>query len=218
LGRGGRKSGRPHARRSERIPRPEALLEDGEGDDLGVRELLEGSVEICPRVEDSVGVVDLAEEGGDRFFQECGFWDMLCSGHPVLLWSGLRMTHFLAHPTTQHTLEAAKAAALDRSDHIEKWSEQKRTVLTLYAAFAAQAPWYLDPEHRRAMYERLGLRVTAYKEGPPEIDITLDPSALPTSDAAAEALNAAWAKAMESETFVSMEKIRYVPEESTSGG
>ena len=68
------------------------------------------------------------------------------------------------------------------------------------------------------MYERLGLRVTAYKEGPPEIDITLDPSALPTSDAAAEAFNAAWAKAMESETFVSMEKIPYVPEESTSGG
>jgi hypothetical protein len=63
-------------------------------------------------------------------------------------------------------LTLAQQCALDRSDHIEKWSEQERTVLTLYAAFAAQAPWYLDPEHRRAMYERLGLRVTAYKEGP----------------------------------------------------
>jgi site-specific DNA recombinase len=114
-------------------------------------------------------------------------------------------------------LEAAKATALDRSDHIEKWSEQKRTVLMLYAAFAAQAPWYLDPEHRRAMYERIGLRVTVNKEGSPEIDITLDPNALPTSDDAAEAFNAAWAKAMESETFVSMEGIPSVPEVSTSG-
>jgi hypothetical protein len=114
-------------------------------------------------------------------------------------------------------LEAAKAMALDRSDHIEKWSEQKRTVLMLYAAFAAQAPWYLDPEHRRAMYERIGLRVTVYKERPPEIDITLDPSALPTSDEAAEAFNAAWAKTLESETFVSMEVIQSVPAISTSG-
>lgn len=112
-------------------------------------------------------------------------------------------------------LEAAKATALDRSDHIEKWSEQKRTVLMLYAAFAAQAPWYLDPEHRRAMYERIGLRVTVNKEGSPEIDITLDPSALPTSDDAAEAFNAAWAKAMESETFESMERVPHVPEVST---
>jgi len=114
-------------------------------------------------------------------------------------------------------LEAAKAAALDRSDHIEKWSEQKRTVLMLYTAFAAQAPWYLDPEHRRAMYERIGLRVKVYKEGPPEIDITLDPSMLPSSDEATEAFNAAWAKAMEAETFESMEEIPSVSEESTSG-
>ena len=40
-------------------------------------------------------------------------------------------------------LETAKATALDRSDHIEMRSEQGRTVLMLYAAFAAQAPWYL---------------------------------------------------------------------------
>ena len=58
------------------------------------------------------------------------------------------------------------------------------------------------------MYERIGLRVTVYKEGPPEIDITLDPSALPTSDEAAEASNAAWAKSMESETFVLWKRHR----------
>jgi len=72
------------------------LLEDGEGDYLGVRELLEGSVEISPRVEDSVGIIDLAEQGGDRFIQEYGFWGMLCLGHAMLLWSGLRMALFFS--------------------------------------------------------------------------------------------------------------------------
>jgi hypothetical protein len=43
------------------------------------------------------------KQGDDRFFQECGRWGMLCLGHLVLLWSGLRMALFLAHPTTQHT-------------------------------------------------------------------------------------------------------------------
>ena len=53
------------------------------------------------------------------------------------------------------------------------------------------------------MYERISLKVTVYKDGPPEIDITLDPSALPTSDEASEAFNAAWAKAMEQMPSVS---------------
>jgi hypothetical protein len=73
----------------------------------------------------------------------------------------------------------ALAAALDRSDNIEKWQEQKRGVLFIYRAFAAQAPSVFTSEHRRAMYERIGLRVTAYKSSPPEIQITLDPNALP---------------------------------------
>ncbi|HSL01629.1 MAG TPA: hypothetical protein VK869_14935, partial [Rubrobacteraceae bacterium] len=90
-------------------------------------------------------------------------------------------------------------------------------VLMLYTALAAQAPWYLEPEHRRAMYERIGLRVTAYNSGPPEIEITLDPNVLPPTDEAAQAFNAAWAKAMESDTFESIEEIPYVPEDSTSG-
>jgi hypothetical protein len=38
------------------------------------------------------------------------------------------------------------------------------------------------------MYERMGLRVTAYKSGPPEIQITLDPNALPPVTEAAEVL------------------------------
>jgi hypothetical protein len=48
------------------------LLEDGEGDHFGIREPLEGSVEIRLRVEDSITVVDLAEQSDDRFFQELG--------------------------------------------------------------------------------------------------------------------------------------------------
>jgi hypothetical protein len=64
---------------------PPKLLEDGE--DLRVREPLEGGVEIPARIEDSVGVADLARQGGDRFFQERSLWGTLCLGHPVLLWS-----------------------------------------------------------------------------------------------------------------------------------
>jgi hypothetical protein len=41
------------------------------------------------------------------------------------------------------------------------------------------------------MYERMGLRVTAYKEPPPEIELTLDPDALPSTNAASEVLDEA---------------------------
>jgi site-specific DNA recombinase len=44
-------------------------------------------------------------------------------------------------------LEAAVAAALDRSGNIEKWAEQKRSVLFIYAAFAAQAPSAFTPSN-----------------------------------------------------------------------
>ena len=38
------------------------LLEEGEGEDLGVREPLERSVVLSPRVEEGIGVVDEAEQ------------------------------------------------------------------------------------------------------------------------------------------------------------
>ena len=85
-------------------------------------------------------------------------------------------------------VEAAKAAARDRSVNIEKWKEQERSVLFMYAAFAAGAPAEFTSEQRRAMYERMGLRVTAYKSGPPEIEVTLDPNALPSVGEASEVL------------------------------
>ena len=44
------------------------LLERREGDDLRVREPLEGFVEPAVRIEMAVGVVDLAEQDGDRLF------------------------------------------------------------------------------------------------------------------------------------------------------
>jgi site-specific DNA recombinase len=133
-------------------------------------------------------------------------------------------------------LKAAKAAALDRSDNIEKWQEQKRSVLFIYAAFAAQAPSMFTPEHRRAMYERIGLRVTAYKSSPPEIQITLDPNALPSAGEAAEALDAyintvldeetgEWVRVEDPERLAELAREREaereyedpVPKDSTSG-
>ncbi len=90
---------------------PSKLLEERQGEDLRVREPLEGSVAAAPaRVERDIGVVDLAEQSDDRFFQECGRWGMLCLGHLVLLWSGLRMALFLAHLTTQHTSRVKKGS------------------------------------------------------------------------------------------------------------
>jgi site-specific DNA recombinase len=86
-------------------------------------------------------------------------------------------------------VEAAKSAARDRSANLEKWRIQKCAVLWLYRSWAAFAPWEFRPEQRRAMYERIGLKVTAYASGPPEIEISLDPNALPSAGEAAEALD-----------------------------
>jgi hypothetical protein len=41
------------------------------------------------------------------------------------------------------------------------------------------------------MYERVGLRVTAYKDRPPEIELTLAPEALPSTDDASKVLEEA---------------------------
>jgi hypothetical protein len=57
---------------------------------------------------------------------------------------------------------------------------QKDVILLLYAAFASFALAEFSPEHRWEMYERLGLRATAYGDRPPEIELTLDPNALPS--------------------------------------
>jgi hypothetical protein len=51
------------------------------------------------RVEERVGVIDEAEQHGDRLFQEVTLPGILRSGHPKLLWSGVgRMTLFLHSP------------------------------------------------------------------------------------------------------------------------
>ena len=47
---------------------PSKLLKKREGDDLGVRELLQGLVVLTVRVEGLVGVVDLAEQNDERLF------------------------------------------------------------------------------------------------------------------------------------------------------
>lgn len=86
---------------------PSKLLEDGEGDDFRIGESLEGFVVLPFGVEVSVGVVYFAEQGGERLFQEEKFWSMLCLGHPMLLWSGLRVAFVLPHkPRNTHLEEA----------------------------------------------------------------------------------------------------------------
>ena len=73
------------------------MLQEGERQNLGVRELLYGLVASPSlRVEGAVGVVDEAEQHGDRLFQGRERRGMLRSGHPGLLWSGVdRMAFFL---------------------------------------------------------------------------------------------------------------------------
>jgi hypothetical protein len=89
------------------------LLEQREGDDLRVRESLEGFVETAIRIEVPVGVVDLAEQDGDRLFQELGLWGILCLGHPMLLWSGLWMALVLSHhPRNTHLVSAGQCPGI----------------------------------------------------------------------------------------------------------
>ena len=95
---------------------PRKLLEEREGEDLRVREPLEGIVAAGARVEMGVGVVDLAEQGGDGLFQECGrvgYGVVGPSGAPLV--GRLRMALFLSHPTTQHTSSEVVSNYLPRS-------------------------------------------------------------------------------------------------------
>ncbi len=72
------------------------LLQQGEGQNLRVRELLEGLVAAPSRVEQALGVVDEAEQHGQRLFQGAEPRGILRSGHAELLWSGsTRMAPFL---------------------------------------------------------------------------------------------------------------------------
>ena len=57
------------------------LLEERQGQDLGVGELLERLVALPLRVEEGVSVVDEAEQNGDRPFQGREGAGMLRSGH-----------------------------------------------------------------------------------------------------------------------------------------
>ena len=58
------------------------LLEEGEGQDLRVRELLERPVPVPLRVEESVGVVHEAEQHGRGPFQAGRRWGSVWVGHP----------------------------------------------------------------------------------------------------------------------------------------
>jgi len=67
------------------------LLEQGEGDDLRVREALYGLVASSTGVERRVSVVDETEEHGQGFFQSGERVGMLWSGHPRFLSPRVRM-------------------------------------------------------------------------------------------------------------------------------
>ena len=78
------------------------LLEEGEREDLGVRELLEGRVSVAPRVEEAVGVVRRSEEDDERVFQACRTCGSVRVSHPRFLSPGVRMA--LVLPSIHATL------------------------------------------------------------------------------------------------------------------
>jgi hypothetical protein len=82
------------------------------------------------------------------------------------------------------SIEAAIASTRDRRDNVERLETQKSVVLLTYSSLAAFALEEFNPEHRRDVYERVGLRVTVHKDQPPEIELTLDPSTLPPVESA----------------------------------
>jgi hypothetical protein len=79
------------------------LLEESEGDDLRVCKPFEGLVASSFGVEGSVGVVDEAEQDGERLFRSSERRCKLSMGHPLILWSGFWMALVLAQQTTQHS-------------------------------------------------------------------------------------------------------------------
>ena len=71
------------------------LLEEREGQDLRVQELLEGFVASAARVETAIGVVYETEQHGDCVFQRGEGGSMLALGHPGFLSLRARMALFL---------------------------------------------------------------------------------------------------------------------------
>ncbi|MDP9425496.1 MAG: hypothetical protein M3P37_05520 [Actinomycetota bacterium] len=71
------------------------LLQERQGQDLGVREPLERRVSLPSRVEDAVGVVYEAEERDRGVFRSGEAWGKVGSGHFLLLVEGSRMALFL---------------------------------------------------------------------------------------------------------------------------
>lgn len=76
--------------RSLALDAPE-LLEERQGQDLGVREPLYGLVAVGPGVEMSIGVVDETEEDGEGVFRSGESFGMVDAGHLSLLVVGSRM-------------------------------------------------------------------------------------------------------------------------------
>src|SRR5829696_7666030 len=91
------------------------LLEEGEREDLRVREPLERGVAISPRVEEAIGVVDEAEQHGltassKRAAGGVGFgWAISCS-----LWRGVGWPLFYSQ-TTQHSSSGSQLSESRRS-------------------------------------------------------------------------------------------------------
>jgi site-specific DNA recombinase len=82
------------------------------------------------------------------------------------------------------TVEAAMASTQGRRDNVERLETQKSVVVLVYSALAAFALEEFSSEHRRDVYERVGLRVSVHRDHLPEIELTLDPSTLPSVDSA----------------------------------
>ena len=84
---------------------PSKLPEERQGEDLRVREPLEGGVAALPlRVERGVGVVDLAKQGDESFFQGCVYsgvccaWVIRCSfGGDYYGWPSFYLTNHATH-------------------------------------------------------------------------------------------------------------------------
>jgi hypothetical protein len=78
------------------------LLEERQGDDLRVRELLERGVALPLRVEEGVSVIHDTEQDRDGLFQRGEGGSMLRLGHPRFLSLGDRMTFVVSSIYATH--------------------------------------------------------------------------------------------------------------------
>jgi site-specific DNA recombinase len=126
-------------------------------------ELMRQEVRGDPSLEAKAWADKLAEVGRKR----SGYLDLAAEG--IMDRDELR-TKLAALEETRETAERELAALRDRTERLQEFERDAKTILEVYTELAPDALDTLTPEERQQFYGVLGLRVTAWPDAPTEID------------------------------------------------